>query len=276
MSFTFRLGEHLKTFQSPCVMGILNTTPDSFFSASRKSKMSDALKAAEQMLTEGAAILDIGGQSTRPGSEQLDASQEMERVLPIISAIRNEFPEAVISSDTFYGEVANAAVNEGADIINDVSAGNLDANMLPTVAALKVPYILMHMQGTPKTMQQNPTYDDVVSDTLHFLASKLMELRQLGVSDVAIDPGFGFGKTLEHNYALLRNLHKFQILDVPVLAGVSRKGMIWKPLGVNPEDALNGTTAAHMIALSQGANILRVHDVKPAVEAIKIHRLANP
>lgn len=228
------------------------------------------------MLSEGAAILDIGGQSTRPGSEQLDASQEMERVLPIISAVRKAFPEAVISSDTFYGEVASAAVNEGADIINDISAGNLDSTMLPTVAALKVPYILMHMQGTPKTMQQNPTYDDVVSDTLHFLASKLMELRKLGVSDVAVDPGFGFGKTLEHNYALLRNLHKFQILDVPVLAGVSRKGMIWKPLGVSPDDALNGTTAAHMIALSQGANILRVHDVKPAVEAIKIHRLANP
>lgn len=271
MSFTFQIKGELQTFPSPCVMGIINATPDSFFSESRTSAIDDVLKKAEQMLSEGADILDIGGQSTRPGAERISVEEEKDRVLPAIKAISDAFPKSIIGVDTFYSEVAREAVSNGAAIVNDVSAGSIDPNMFETVSDLKVPYILMHMQGEPGTMQDSPQYDRVVVDIIQHLAAKLLELKKRGVHDVAIDPGFGFGKTNTHNYKLLNELSRFKILDAPILAGVSRKGMIWKTLGVKPEEALNGTTAAHMIALMHGADILRVHDVKEAKETVQIY-----
>jgi dihydropteroate synthase len=253
----------------PMVMGILNATPDSFYTK-LGSDIEAILAHAGKMLKEGAAILDIGGASTKPGQELISEEEELRRVIPVVAAIHNRFPDAWLSIDTYHARVAKEAVHAGACIVNDVSSGRFDPAMLQTVAALKVPYIAMHMQGMPKTMQMNPEYNDVVTEVRDYLRCICDDSAAAGITDVIIDPGFGFGKTVAHNFALLRSLHSFGILDRPILAGLSRKSMICKALKVNPEHALNGTTALNMVALQQGANILRVHDVKEAVEVIKL------
>lgn len=255
---------------TPRVMGILNITPDSFYEGSRLESTEAALKKAEQMIEEGADFLDIGGMSTRPGSEVLSENDELKRVIPIIEIILKNFPETLISIDTWRSKVALEAVEAGAAIVNDISAGSLDPELFQTVAKLNVPYILMHMQGTPQTMQQNPVYKDVVLEVNQFLSEKIFELRKLGVSDIILDPGFGFGKTIDHNYSLLKNLNLIGYGKFPILAGLSRKSMIKKLLDVDEKNALNGTTAVNMIALQNGANILRVHDVKEAKQCVEI------
>ena len=251
-------------------MGILNVTPDSFYASSRVQDDKSILMMAENMLKEGASILDVGGQSSRPGAELLSDVEELERVIPAIEIIINEFPDAIISIDTFYARVAKAAIGAGASIINDISAGDDDDQMLESVASLKVPYIIMHKMGLPQVMQENPHYEDVVGSVLNYFTHKVTQLQQLGVPDIIIDPGFGFGKTLENNYQLLTGLDALKIFELPVLVGVSRKSMVQKLLNINTDNALNGTTALHMIALQKGARILRVHDVKEAMECIKI------
>lgn len=260
----------LLDLSQPIVMGILNATPDSFYNKGKDSDADSLLRNAEQMLNEGAAILDVGGASTRPGAELVSADEEVQRVIPAIEAIVKRFPDAWLSVDTYNAATAKAAVEAGASIVNDVSSGALDENMLATVAALKVPYIAMHIRGLPKTMQQDPQYDDVVYEVRDYLRKVCDNCAALGITDIIIDPGFGFGKTLEHNFALLNDLATLRIPGRAVLAGISRKGMVWKTLGTTPEDALNGTTALHMAALQQGANILRVHDVKEAMEVVKL------
>ncbi len=252
-------------------MGILNTTPDSFYSGSRVRSVDAALQQAEQMLNEGAAILDIGGASTRPGAEEVLAEEELQRVLPVVEAVRRHFPEAIVSIDTWRATVAREALEAGASMVNDVSAGRWDEALLPVVAQYRCPYILMHAQGKPQTMQVAPLYSEVVQEVLDFFIQKIAHLQTLGIYDIAIDPGFGFGKTLEHNYALLQHLATFEaVLQRPILVGVSRKSMVCRLLGVKPEAALNGTTALHVLALLQGARVLRVHDVREAIEAIRI------
>ena len=254
----------------PKVMGILNSTPDSFFSGSRVENLDRALKVAEQMLADGADFLDVGGMSTRPQSDEVSESEELNRVLPLIEAVLNEFPETLVSIDTYRSKVAKEAVHVGAALVNDISAGSLDPALFSTVAELNVPYLLMHMQGTPKTMQQNPTYENVVVEINQFFSEKINELQELGVKDILIDPGFGFGKTRKHNYELMQNLNLIAWGEYPILVGISRKSMVTNLLNVSAADALNGTTALHMIALERGANILRVHDVKEAREVIQI------
>lgn len=250
-------------------MGILNATPDSFH-ADNRVDVDGALGLAEKMLRDGAMILDIGGQSTRPGSGEGTADEELRRVLPVIDAVHRRFPEALISVDTWRAAVARAAVERGADLVNDIGAGLLDPDMLGTVAALGVPYIAMHMQGTPATMQLAPHYTDVVAEVTRFLSERLHAAHEAGIADVVVDPGFGFGKTGEHNFALLHGLGRMNMLGAPVLVGVSRKRMINEVLGTTPAAALNGTTVLHTIALLHGAAILRVHDVKEAVEAVRL------
>ncbi len=256
--------------EKPVVMGILNLTPDSFYDGGRYAAHGAMLARAEQMLQEGAAILDAGGMSTRPGAEAVPESEELRRVIPAIEAIRAHFPEALISIDTVRARVARESVAAGASIVNDVSAGRMDEGLYEAVAELGAPYVLMHMQGTPKDMQREPHYEDVALEVLDFLIAETGRLRALGLKDIIIDPGFGFGKTVAHNYQLLKNLHVLQCLDYPIMVGLSRKSMINRVLGIRPEDALNGTTALHMAALQQGARILRAHDVRPAVETIKL------
>ncbi len=258
---------------TPKIMGVINVTPDSFFANSRREALEDILLTAEQMLAHGAAILDIGGMSSRPGAEIINIDQELQRVLSPITAIKQRFPEAIISIDTVHAKVAREAVSAGASMINDISAGRIDPEMYDAVAELGVPYILMHMRGTPQTMQQQPDYEDVVQEILDFFIQEVALLRQKGVKDIVIDPGFGFGKTIRQNYQLLSGLNLFQILEVPVLAGVSRKSMICKLLDISPSEALNGTSVVHLLALQNGASILRVHDVKEAQEVIKIWEL---
>lgn len=255
----------------PLVMGIINVTPDSFYGRDSSKGKDELLQLAGQMLSEGAAMLDIGGQSSRPGSTRISAEEETERVLPVISAIHKAFPDAIISTDTYHSLVAKEAVNAGASVVNDISAGNMDADMIPLVASLGVPYICMHMKGRPETMQADPQYDDVVKEVLDFFIEKTSECKNAGIKDVIIDPGFGFGKSIEQNFRLLRHMHLFGMLERPVLAGLSRKSMIYKTLGSDAESALNGTTALNMLALQNGANILRVHDVKEAVECIRLY-----
>jgi dihydropteroate synthase len=255
---------------TPKIMGVINVTPDSFFANSRREALTDILLTVEQMLGHGAAILDIGGMSSRPGAEIISIDEELQRVLSPIAAIKQRFPEAIISIDTVHAKVATEAVSAGASMVNDISAGRIDPEMYDAVAELGVPYILMHMRGTPKTMQQQSDYEDVVGEILDFFIQEVALLRKKGVKDVVIDPGFGFGKTVQQNYELLNGLNLFQILEVPVLAGVSRKSMICKLLGINPSEALNGTSVVHLLALQNGASILRVHDVKEAQEVIKI------
>ncbi len=258
--------------EKPTVMGILNITPDSFYSGSRVQQMDKIVEKAEQMMNEGAVILDIGGQSTRPGSNRLTAEEELKKVLPVIQQLKEKFPAAFFSIDTYHSTVAKEVVEAGADIVNDISAGEMDEQMLSTVAALHVPFIAMHMKGTPATMQQNAVYEDVTQEVVDYFIQKMDICKQAGITDIIIDPGFGFGKTIEHNFQLLKKLEVFQIFHVPVLAGLSRKSTIWKTLKITAEEALNGTTVLNTIALTKGASILRVHDVKEAVEAIELQQ----
>jgi dihydropteroate synthase len=252
----------------PLVMGIINVTPDSFFAGSRAQQNDAILLQAAKMISEGADIIDVGGQSTRPGSERITADEELSRVLPAIEIINKNFTETLISVDTYQSLVARECVNAGAVIINDISAGDFDTEMLSTVAALQVPYICMHMKHTPESMQNDPVYDDVTSEVLDFFIKKTHECKVAGINDVIIDPGFGFAKTITHNFQLLKNLSVFKVLDKPILAGLSRKSTIYRTLGISVEEALNGTTVLHTLALQNGANILRVHDVKEAREAV--------
>ncbi len=254
----------------PIVMGILNLTSDSFFDGGQYSTESAMLRQVEKMLNEGATIIDVGGMSSKPGAILISEEEELKRVLPALNAIHREFPEAVISVDTFRSKVAVESVKAGASIVNDIYAGRFEENMFETIAKLGVPYVIMHMQGEPANMQKAPTYEDVTKEVLHFFIEKMGQLRALGVKDIIIDPGFGFGKTVEHNYQLLNNLHVFRMTDLPILVGISRKSMICRVLNVPPAAALNGTTALHMVALQQGARLLRVHDVREAMEAIQI------
>jgi len=263
-------GGRLLDLSKPVVMGILNATPDSFFTGTLD--LADILRLAEQMVGEGATILDIGGASSRPGAAYVSPEEEMDRVLPVIEAIANRFPGLWLSVDTPHASVAEAAVRSGAHIINDITAGR-DEAMLSTVSKLRVPYIAMHMQGSPTNMQDAPVYTDVVGEVFDYLKEIVLQCKSIGIYDVIIDPGFGFGKTVAHNYALLNEMGTFRVLGKPVLAGISRKSMICKPLGVNPDKALNGTTALHMAALREGASILRVHDVREAVETIELYSL---
>lgn len=255
---------------SPKVMGILNITPDSFFDGGKYQSTYDILNQTEKMLLEGATFIDVGAYSSRPGAQHISEEQELKRILPVIELLIKEYPEIIISVDTFRSKIAKETIQAGAAIINDISGGSMDENMFATVAKLQVPYILMHILGTPQTMQLNPTYDDVILEITKYFAERIFKLHQLKLNDIIIDVGFGFGKTVEHNFEILKNLSYFKHLDAPILAGVSRKSMLYKTLHISAQEALNATTSANTIALLNGANILRVHDVKEAVEAIKI------
>lgn len=268
--FTLNCKGKLLVLDQPLVMGIVNITPDSFYADSRAQTENLFLQKAEQMISDGAAILDIGGQSTRPGSEKLREEEERRRVIPAIEKLHQRFPEQIFSIDTFYAAVAKEAVEAGACIVNDVSAGTIDEAMILTVAALGVPYVLMHMQGNPQTMQLAPQYNNVTLDVFDALSFRVKELQAAGIKDIIIDPGFGFGKTMAHNFQLLRELSFFQKLEKPLLVGLSRKGTVYKTLGTTADKALNGTTVLNTIALLNDANILRVHDVKEAVEAVRL------
>ena len=268
---SIRCRGRLLDLSGPVVMGIMNLTPDSFYAGSRVDGETAVARRAEQILSEGAAIIDIGAWSSRPGATEISAQEEQARLAPALAIIRRNHPDAILSLDTFRASTAVwAAETYGVDIINDISGGSMDSAMFATVARLGTPYILMHMQGTPQDMQKDPKYGDVVSDLLKFFNEKTAALRALGVHDIIVDPGFGFGKTVEHNYALLDRLNLFRSQGYPVLAGLSRKSMIWRPLGITPEESLNGTTALNTLALMKGASILRVHDVKEAVEVIRL------
>ncbi|MCL4125881.1 UNVERIFIED_CONTAM: hypothetical protein GTU68_044580 [Idotea baltica] len=251
-------------------MGILNITPDSFYDGGKYKNESDILSQTEKMLTEGATFIDVGAYSSRPGAAHISEEEELKRIIPVVNLIVKEFPDSMISVDTFRSKVAQETIYNGAAIINDISGGNMDTKMFETVANLQVPYILMHMLGTPQNMQKNPIYDDVTKDIISFFAAQIYKLHQLKLNDIIIDVGFGFGKTINHNFEILKNLSLFKSLDAPILAGVSRKSMLYKTLDISAQEALNATTAANTIALLNGATILRVHDVKEAVEAVKI------
>jgi len=259
------------SLSEPLVMGIINATPDSFYEGHLNLSTEAILSLAGKMIVDGADILDIGGQSTKPGSDPISIQEELDRVLPVIDAVHKAYPDTIISVDTYNSEVARSGVTAGASIINDISGGNLDDAMLATVAALKVPYVCMHMQGTPSTMQKEPMYKDVVKEVLDYFIGKLDECSKAGIKDVIIDPGFGFGKTIEHNFKLLKNLSTFSITNRPLLAGLSRKSTIYRTLGITPAEALNGTTVLNTMALLNGASILRVHDVKEAKEAVTLY-----
>tara|TARA_R110002072_G_scaffold71681_19_gene171798 strand:- start:8007 stop:8828 length:822 start_codon:yes stop_codon:yes gene_type:complete len=259
----------------PKVMGILNITPDSFYDGGKYKNESEILIQTEKMLSDGATFIDIGAYSSRPGAKHISEEEELERIIPVVKLLIEKFPGILISVDTFRSKVAKETIEIGAALINDISGGKMDEKMFKTIAELQVPYILMHMKGTPQNMQKNPTYENVTKELISFFAAQIFELRQLQVKDVIIDVGFGFGKTLVHNYQLLKDLALFKSLDTPVLAGISRKSMLYKPLNSSAQEALNATTSANTIALLNGANILRVHDVKEAVEATKIVNLLN-
>jgi dihydropteroate synthase len=265
----------LMDLSSPQVMGIINLTPDSFFADSRKPAIADALRQAGQMLADGATMLDLGAYSSRPGAVDISVQEETDRLLPVVEAIVKAYPDAVLSIDTFRSAVAEAAIRAGAHMINDISGGQLDADMFATIAQLQVPYILMHMKGTPQNMVQQAQYQDVFSEVYDYLAQRYEELRSLGVHDVIIDPGFGFAKTAEHSYTLINRLQELGRLQLPVLVGISRKRMIYGVLGTTAAEALNGTTVLNTIALTKGANILRVHDVKEAVQALKLWQMVT-
>ena len=255
---------------TPKVMGILNITPDSFFDGGKFRGDANILKHTEKMLSAGATFIDVGGYSSRPNAQHISEDEELRRVIPVVELLIKKFPEVLISIDTFRSNVATKCVNIGACMINDISAGNMDVKMLSTVAKLQVPYIIMHMQGTPQTMQKSPKHVDIVHEVIHYFSKKVNELHALNVNDIIIDVGFGFGKTPKQNYELLKNLSLLKNLEVPILTGISRKSMLYKLLDITPEKALNATTVANTMALINGTNILRVHDVKEAVEAIII------
>lgn len=268
--YTLNCKGRLLVMDKPWVMGIINATPDSFYKESRKQHIDEIMQLAEKMITEGANIIDIGGQSTRPGSERIDVQEETDRTAPAIERIMQHFPDAIISIDTYSADVAKAGVKAGASMVNDISSGDMDDAMIRVVAALRTPYICMHMQGTPDTMQKDPQYENVSITVLDYLAGKVDQCRKAGMDDIIIDPGFGFGKTIAHNFTLLQSLPALQIIKRPVMVGLSRKSTIYKTLHTTAEEALNGTTVLHTIALMNGANILRVHDVKAAKEAIDL------
>ena len=268
--FTLNCKGRLLVIENPIVMGIINVTPDSFYEGSRFMGEEKILFEAEKMLKEGAEILDIGGQSTRPGSIQLSEDDELKRVIEPIELLHKNFPDAIISIDTYQSKVAVEAVSAGASMVNDISGGNMNTEMLQTVGKLNVPYICMHMQGTPQTMQKEPHYENLIKELLDFFVQKINDCKKAGIHDVIIDPGFGFGKTIKHNFELLQNLTVFKMLEKPLMVGISRKSTIYKTLGITANEALNGTTVLHTIGLLNGANILRVHDVKEAKEAIKL------
>ena len=273
--YTLNCRGKLLVTDRPLVMGVINITPDSFYKESRRMLPEDTLAQAQQMIAEGADIIDIGGQSSRPGSERITAKEEAERVIPVVETIMQRLPGTVLSVDTYYAAVAEKAVAAGASIINDISSGDMDPDMISTVAALQVPYICMHMQGTPGTMQQHPQYDDVVKEVLDYLIRKVKACTDAGMKDIIVDPGFGFGKNATHNFRLLHDLSLLKITGKPILAGLSRKSTISKILGVSPEDTLNGTIVLNTIALMNGASMLRVHDVKAARETVKLYVLVN-
>lgn len=261
----------LLDLSQPRVMGILNVTPDSFYAGSRTQTEAEIVRRVKQIVSEGAAIIDIGAYSSRPNADNVSAREEMERLRMGLKILFEIQPDAVVSVDTFRADVARMCVEEyGVAIINDIAAGEMDANMFHTVAALNVPYIMMHMQGTPQSMQQHPHYDNLLKEVFLYFARKVQQLRDLGVKDIILDPGFGFGKTMEHNYELLSHLEEFRIFKLPLLVGVSRKSMIYRLLDITPQEALNGTTVLDTICLLKGADILRVHDVKEAVETVRI------
>lgn len=261
----------LLDLSQPRVMGILNVTPDSFYAGSRTQTEAEIVRRVKQIVSEGAAIIDIGAYSSRPNADNVSAREEMERLRMGLKILFEIQPDAVVSVDTFRADVARMCVEEyGVAIINDIAAGEMDANMFHTVAALNVPYIMMHMQGTPQSMQQHPHYDNLLKEVFLYFARKVQQLRDLGVKDIILDPGFGFGKTMEHNYELLSHLEEFRIFELPLLVGVSRKSMIYRLLDITPQEALNGTTVLDTICLLKGADILRVHDVKEAVETVRI------
>lgn len=271
LPYTIQVNGHLIDLSIPRVMGILNITPDSFYAGSRKQEESEIRSRIEQILGEGADIIDIGAYSSRPNAVHISAQEEMSRLRKGLSVIRQINPEAMVSVDTFRADVAAMCVEEyGVSMINDISAGDMDAAMFQTVARLNVPYIMMHMQGTPQDMQNNPHYTDLMKEITLYFAPKVQQLHGLGVKDIVLDPGFGFGKTLEHNYQLLNQLDCLHLLQLPILVGVSRKSMIYKLLGGGAEEALNGTTVLHTLAMQKGASMLRVHDVKACVEAVRI------
>jgi dihydropteroate synthase len=272
---TLNAGGRLIGLSTPKVMGIINLTPDSFYAGSRMQGINAAVQQAEKMLKEGATFLDLGAYSSRPGADDISEQEETDRLLPVVEAMVKRFPEAVLSIDTFRSTVAEAAINAGAHMINDISGGQLDADMFATVARLKVPYILMHMKGTPQTMVHQADYTDVFAEVYDYFTEKCYRLKQLGARDVIIDPGFGFAKKAEHGYALMSRLQEFNKLQLPLLVGISRKKMIYGQLGISADDALNGTTVLNTIALTKGANILRVHDVEEAVEAVKIWEMCK-
>lgn len=269
--YTINCRGRLVSLDTPQVMGILNLTPDSFYAASRQQGEEAIVRRCRQIAAEGGSMIDVGAYSSRPGADDVSAGEEMERLRRGLAVVRRELPDAIVSVDTFRADVARMCVEEyGADIINDISGGQLDRQMFGTVARLGVPYILMHMKGEPQTMQQAPAYDDLLREVMIYFAERVLRLRELGVKDIIADPGFGFGKTLAHNYELMAHLEEFRMLEVPLLVGVSRKSMIYKLLGGGPEEALNGTTVLNTIALMKGAHILRVHDVRPAAEAVRM------
>ncbi len=271
MKKTININGELIDLSSPLVMGIVNVTPDSFYSKSRKQTDNEIVERCRQIINQGGTIIDIGAQSTTPSSKFLSAEEESDRLLPALKLIRSELPDSILSVDTFYSENAKMAVEEyGVNIINDISGGQIDDDMFETVARLNVPYILMHMRGTPQTMQKFTGYDDFIQDILYWFSEKKAKLDHLGVNDVIIDPGFGFSKTLSQNYELMAFLKYFHIFDEPLLVGISRKSMIYKLLDSTPEESLNGTTSLNTVALLSGASILRVHDVKEAVECVKV------
>ena len=268
---SINLGGELIDFTVPIVMGIVNVTPDSFYDGGKMENESVMLAAVEKMVENGVSIIDVGAISTRPGAQLISTKIELGRLLPAVQAIRKNFPDIPISVDTFRSWVAVRVIDEiGPIIVNDISGGSLDSKMFETIGKLKMPYILSHIQGTPRNMQEDPQYDDVIKEVSTYFSDKVKRLTKLGVTDVIIDPGFGFGKNLEHNFELLNRLDSFKVFQLPVMVGLSRKSMIWKALETTPENALNGTTVANTLALLGGADILRVHDVKEAVEAVKL------
>lgn len=267
---TLRLRGKIIDLSTPKIMGILNVTPDSFYQGSRHTLEADLLKQVEKMLAENADIIDVGGYSSRPGAQDISMEEEWSRVKLAFQSIKKEFPHAILSIDTFRSEIAQRAIHEGGDLINDISAGQLDINMFRTVAALKVPYVIMHMRGTPQNMKEHSQYDNLLMEVINYFHSILFQLNQYEINDIVIDPGFGFAKTTDQNFELLNRLDHFQIFGKPVLVGLSRKSMIWKTLATTPDHALNGTTALNTLALLKGASILRVHDVSEAKQVISL------
>jgi len=273
MKPTLNFGGKLVALDRPLIIGIINITPDSFYIPSRKNEISYILSTVADMIESGADIIDLGAMSSRPGADIISLDDELDRIIPAVKAVKKEFPNCILSVDTIRSEVARRVVECGASCINDISGGTYDLEMMSVVGSLKIPYIMMHMQGLPMDMQLNPTYSDVVVDIMGYFSKQIRRANKAGIHDIIIDPGFGFGKTIEQNYEIIKNMEAFQIFDIPILAGVSRKSMIWRPLRIDAANALNGTTALHMFLLSKGVHMLRVHDVKEAKQCVDLWNL---